>query len=76
MITFRAFVTKENQVLSVKVVLWVLPLPGKHFQSHKQTIYQERYMKSAMISLRINMYISPGILKTVSFNMSLKRKQF
>lgn len=33
-------------------------------------------MKSAMISLHINMYISPGILKTVGFNMSLKRKQF
>lgn len=63
MITFRAFVTKENQVLSVKVVLWVLPLPGKHFQSHKQTIYQERYMKSAMISLHINMYISLGYLR-------------
>lgn len=74
MITFRALCDQRKpgalcESCAVRIAFARLRFP-------KSDHISEKGMKSAMISLHINMYISPGILKTLVFKMSLKRRVF
>lgn len=76
MITFRALCDQRKsgafcEGCAVHLFFARLPFPKLEIDC-----VSGKGMKSAMISLHINTYISPGILKTAGFNTSPKRRQF